>query len=225
MLLDHGKVDHIGDPADCVTRYYASLGRRADVPHPTGAGDADGAAAPRQPLVHKLPEAMRQELAAHDILATGKSRHGTRELELIAATLQDEAGKHQLLIESTHLASLTILTRANQALARPSCGIHLYDRLGNLVFAAGTKQRRVTMPPMKAGDERLLTFRINLDLQPGEYTLNISCSARAEQDLPDVGPTFDSYSGLGPITVHQPPDRLPYFYGIAQLPIEIMVHD
>jgi ABC-type polysaccharide/polyol phosphate transport system ATPase subunit len=219
MLMNKGTVEHAGEPAECVTRYYASLGRKEPVTLDEPAGPA------AEPMIRHVPDSMKRELTAHNILPMAKSRHGSRDLELVAAICQDESAAHTLSIQSTHTVAITLQVRATAVVPRPSCGLHLYDRLGNLVFATGTKQMRVALGPMSAGDERVLTFRLTLNVQPGEYTFSLSCANRSESDLPDIGDTLDHHQGLGPLTVHQPADLLPTFYGIAQLPMEILVHD
>jgi ABC-type polysaccharide/polyol phosphate transport system ATPase subunit len=218
MLMNKGTVEHAGEPAECVTRYYASLGKKEPAAHSTAAPVAE-------PLIRHVPDSMKRELTAHNILPMAKSRHGSRDMELVAAICQDESAAHTLSIQSTHVVAITLQVRATSAVPRPSCGLHLYDRLGNLVFATGTKQMRIGLGPMATGDERVLTFRLTLNVQPGEYTFSLSCANRSESDLPDIGDTLDHHQGLGPLTIHQPADVLPTFYGIAQLPMEILVHD
>lgn len=118
--------------------------------------------------------------------------------------------------------TIRVLLRARRALPRPSAGLHLFDRLGNLVFAAGTAQLRTPIPPLNEGEERLVTFRLTLCVQPGEYVLSLGCADLAGPD-DNVGVMADQCEGLGPLAVHVPPGQLAGFYGIAQLPMVVEI--
>jgi hypothetical protein len=119
-----------------------------------------------------------------------------------------------------HRASVRVLLRANTEVGRPSAGVQLHDRMGNLVFAAGTPQLRFPLPAMAKGQEIVLEFRIALNLQPGAYTLSID-AAEFDEENPNVGVFFDRVGGLGPINVAMHGGGALPFYGIAQLPMDI----
>ena len=122
--------------------------------------------------------------------------------------------------EMMHRVSVRVLLAARADINRPSSGLQIHDRTGNLVFAAGTPQLRFSMPAMTKGQEVVLEFRIALNLQPGVYTLSID-AAEVDQENPNLGVFYDRVGGLGPLTVsHHGSGALP-FYGTAQLPMEI----
>lgn len=211
ILLSHGRVEFDGPPDECVTRYYSRLAPDAPVVHDGIAIKAAG------PIVHG-----RSGLLEHDILRNARSRHGTRELELLAATIQDDRGNHTLSVMQSQTIMIRLLLSARRRMQHPSAGLHLFDRLGNLVFAAGTAQLRTEIPAMVAGEERLVTFRLTLSVQPGEYTLSLGCADLIGPDA-NVGTFADQCEGLGPITVNVSPGEVARFYGIAQLPMEVQV--
>jgi hypothetical protein len=155
-----------------------------------------------------------------DILSTAKSRHGDKALEIAAAVVVDGHGAATLDFEMMHRAAVRMHLRANAEIKRPSAGIQLHDRMGNLVFAAGTPQLRFPLPALSKGQEILLEFRIALSLQPGAYTLSLD-AAEFDEENPNVGAFYDRIGGLGPLNVaHHVPGTMP-FYGIAQLPMDI----
>jgi hypothetical protein len=118
-------------------------------------------------------------------------------------------------------ATIRLLLRAARDVPRPKAGLHLFDRLGNLVFASGTVQAGVALPPLGAGDECVVALRLTFSVQPGEYTLSLGC-AEVEEREDAVGVFLDQHEGLGPIAVHARPG-FPPFYGIAKLPMEVSV--
>ena len=221
ILLDGGRVAFDGSPDECVARYYSRVGSRL-----RGGADATtasaGAATPADPATAAATADVRAAILANDVLPTARSRHGEGGLTLAAVSIRDAAGRPGTVTTQGETITIRALLRAAAPFARPACGIHLYDRLGNLVFAAGTTQARVAIPAVAAGDERLVTFRLTLDVQPGEYSLSVGCS-EVPPPGPDVGVLLDQAEGLGPIAVH-PTDEVPArYYGIARLPMEIAV--
>ena len=212
VLLSHGRVAFAGEPDECIARYYSAVGaaeRRSESEIPN--------------LKSEISDFKSQisDFKSHDILPGARSRHGGRRLEVVAATFQDSQGRHALSLRQNETATVRLLLRANASFDRPSAGINLFDRLGNLVFAAGSTQLQTPLPAMAAGRERVVTFRITFSVQPGEYTFSLGCSARPEEGLPDVGELEDQHEGLGPLTVYPPAPGEPYFYGIARLPMEV----
>ncbi len=210
VLLDQGRMDFVGAPDETVSRYYALFGRRIE-------NSADAvAAAP----VTAIAAADKAGIVENDILVTGKSRHGDRRLEITALAVENEHGASSLRVEMTRIATLRVLLRAREAVAEPALGLNLYDRMANLVFAAGTRQLGVVLRPMAAGEERIVTFKLTCNLQPGEYTLSFEASEPSAEG-PNFGYLHDKHEGLGPLTVHYEHNHTWPFYGIARLPLEI----
>ncbi|HTT56453.1 MAG TPA: Wzt carbohydrate-binding domain-containing protein, partial [Opitutaceae bacterium] len=167
-------------------------------------------------------DALKPALLAHNLLPAAKSRHGDRQMEIVAAAMENEHGAPSLRVEMTRVATLRLLLRAVEPIAHPSAGINLYDRMTNLVFAAGTRQLGLVLPPMQAGEERILTFKLTCSLQPGEYTFSVE-TGEPSAEGPNFGCLHDKHEGLGPLAVHYEHDHTWPFYGIARLPLDISV--
>jgi homopolymeric O-antigen transport system ATP-binding protein len=215
LLLNEGRLDFLGAPDETVSRYYALFGRRLEARlHPSGTAapvESGGAA-----------EAAKPAMLAHNLLPSAKSRHGDRHVEIVAATVENEHGAPSLRVEMTRVATLRVLLRANAPIAFPSTGFNIYDRMSNLVFAAGTRQLGVLLQPMQAAEERLVTFKLTCDLQPGEYTFSVE-TGEPSAEGPNFGCLHDKHEGLGPLTIHYDHDHTWPFYGIARLPLEVFV--
>jgi ABC-type polysaccharide/polyol phosphate transport system ATPase subunit len=211
VLLDHGEVNFLGAPDETVSRYYALYGKKAASPE--GAG-APGAAR------ETVSAAARSEVVSHDILKAAKSRHGDRGLEVAALSVENEHGAPSLRVEMTRVATLRVLLRARNAVSEPSVGFNLYDRMSNLVFAGGTRQLGIVLPPMAANEERIVTMRVTCNIQPGEYTFSVEASEPSAEG-PNFGFLHDKHEGLGPLAVHYDHSNTWPFYGIARLPLEI----
>jgi len=125
-------------------------------------------------------------------------------------------------VEMTRVATLRLLLKANAPIADPSTGFNIYDRMSNLVFAAGTRQLGVLLPAMQPGEERLVTFKLTCNLQPGEYTFSVE-TGEPSAEGPNFGCLHDKHEGLGPLTIHYEHNHTWPFYGIARLPLEVAV--
>jgi lipopolysaccharide transport system ATP-binding protein len=208
LLLSQGSLMFDGAPEDCVSRYF-NLHKPAPKP-----GEAVSGSHPA------VDPATRKQISDQNVVASAKSRHGGKTLEIVAATVVDGHGAATWDYEMMHRATIRMLLRANGPVGRPSVGIQLHDRMGNLVFAAGTPQLGFSLASFKAGDEVVLDFRLTLSVYPGLYTLSLDA---AEYDLadPNLGNFHDRIGGLGPIVVSRHEGGVYPFYGIAQLPMEI----
>lgn len=208
LLLNSGRLVYDGAPEECASRYF-NLHR----PRATSTTAAEG----RHPPVSA---AIREAVLAANIIPQAKSRHGDRTLEIVAAGAFDGQGIATWDFEMLHRTNVRLLLRANGPVRLPSAGLQLHDRMGNLVFAAGTPQLRFSLPALAAGQEIMLDFRLALNVQPGLYTLSLD-AAEYDEENPNVGTFYDRIGGLGPLTVaHHAPGALP-FYGAAQLPMDI----
>jgi lipopolysaccharide transport system ATP-binding protein len=215
LLLDQGRLDFIGAPDETVSRYYALFGRRVEANLRPSGTVAPVAA-------HGVAEAVKAAVLAHNLLPAAKSRHGAHRLELIAAAIENEHGAPSLRVEMTRVATLRVLIKAHEPIAEPSAGLNLYDRMTNLVFAGGTRQLGMILGAMQSGEERLLTFKLTCNLQPGEYTFSLETSEPSAEG-PNFGFLHDKYEGLGPLTIHYEHNHTWPFYGIARLPLEVIV--
>jgi ABC-type polysaccharide/polyol phosphate transport system ATPase subunit len=208
LLLDQGNLVFDGAPEDCVSRYFNLHKPAVRTGEPV-------------PGVHAAvdPET-RKAVVDRDVLSGAKSRHGDRALEIVAAAVVDGHGAATWDYEMLHRATVRMVLRANSSVSRPSAGIQLHDRTGNLVFAAGTPQLQFSLPAFKAGDEIMLDFRLTLAVYPGLYTLSLDAAENDPTD-PNLGIFHDRIGGLGPIVVSRHEGGVYPFYGMAQLPLEI----
>jgi lipopolysaccharide transport system ATP-binding protein len=210
LLLHQGRLLHDGLPEECVKRYFS-------LHQSSKAGQATQAVAGRHPVV---TAESRQALMARDVLPRARSRHGDRKLEIAAAAVLDHTGESSLEYETMQRAVIRMLLRAHGDIHRPSIGIQIVDRMGNLVFSAGTAQLKFALPALQPGEEIMLDFTVTLSVYPGEYTVGLD-AAEYDADNPNVGTFFDRVGGIGPLTVsHHAPGVMP-FYGMARLPLEI----
>ena len=215
LLLKAGEIAYVGPPDEAVSRFYdvgAAMSTATTVP-----GDSLAGTVPR-----RVPAAIRAALVGANVLVPAAAGHGTGGLKIEAVTYENEFGERSLTTAMQGTARICILLKASGHVASPSVGMHLFDRMNNLVFAAGARQRGVALPPLHPGDEIAVAIDLTLNVQPGEYTFNVGCSEPSTEG-PNHGVNLDRHEGLGPIVVHADAARTLPFYGMAELPISIRV--
>lgn len=216
LLLDGGKADFLGNTAEAVSRYFAKMGEKPGklkIPSSRAAQILD--AAGPVPFTAK-------EILAHTILTSKHSRHGAGGIEVAAARITDAHGNDTLKVPMQGSLTISLLLRAHQDVIDPSSGLHLYNRMGTLVFAAGTRQLRHRLPDMKKGEEVIVCFDLDFTVEPGEYTFSLGASEPSGDNRPNAGFIHDRHEMLGPITVTADETEVYPFYGVAKLPMRII---
>ena len=163
---------------------------------------------------------LRHAIRQHDMLPEAKSRHGNRDYEITGCAIVDRNGFATRNIMMGQSAHIFLLMRARRDIPSPSAGIQLYDRMSNLVCAAGTRQLRVELPALPANREMIVELKVTLDVQPGEYLFCIGCSEPSSEGA-NIGIICDRHEGLGPLSVVADGTQLMPFYGIARLPMGV----
>jgi hypothetical protein len=99
--------------------------------------------------------------------------------------------------------------------------VFLTNRFGVQVFSQGSAQQNTALPPLAPGDRLVVSFRVTLDLSPGEYTLGLGASEASTDGDPNGAVFHDQIEGLGPIRINHPPQEPIPFFGVARLPLTI----
>ena len=218
ILLRAGEISFDGDAVEAVSRHYGSVGKRVrgncvDAPHKVKGST---------PFTETGPELINpDEIIEHNILGRGKNKHGAGGLKIASARVTDDKGRDTMQVEMLGSLTFHIIIKANELVSEPSAGIHLFDRLGNVVFATGTRQLGKQLPDLFPGEELILKMKLKLNVQPGEYTFSLGVSEPSEEENPNICYLQDRHDMLGPIIVTTDPAKLLPFYGIARLPIEV----
>ena len=218
ILLQQGEIAFDGDAVEAVSRYYGSVGKRAQ----WNCADAPQEVKGSIPFAESEPEPINpDEIITHNILKGGVDRHGAGGLKIVAASVTDDKGHDIMQVRMLGSLTFHIIVRANGLVREPSAGIHLFDRLGNVVFATGTRQLGKHLPDLSCGEELIINMKLKFNVQPGEYTFSLGASEPSGEVNPNIGYLQDRLDMLGPIVVTADPAILFPFYGIAQLPIEV----
>jgi lipopolysaccharide transport system ATP-binding protein len=185
MLLDRGTLLRDGPP-DAVFDYYNAM------------------------IARKEHDAAIEQVEAQGRVTT---RSGSREAEIVAVELLDAAGAPRRSFAVGETATIRVRLRTNRAMASPTVGLLVRDRLGNDVFGSNTFYLGVAHEACAAGDELCATFEVVLRLGCGSYSVTLALhTERAHLDA-----SFDWWDRA--LLFQVVPGEGPGFTGVAALPV------
>jgi lipopolysaccharide transport system ATP-binding protein len=206
LWLDRGRMRYLGDAGACVREYVAAMAAiSGNAPAPTDEFTSLVAAS--------LPNAPELPLA-------GKERLGDGGVRVHRAWLLQPDGTAGGAYRVGDWAVAVIQVAAARAAQGVSAGCEIRNRHGQVVFATGLRVARRLISEIPAGQSCLVTIRFKLELQPGQYTLDLGCGAGTDADN-----TWDRVLNVAVLEVSTTPEqeivhglvRLPYEVGVARI--------
>lgn len=203
IWLDQGKVRFLGDAGACVREYVAAM-----------AAISGNAATPSD----DLSVAQSVDLPAGPGLSfEGKQRLGDGGIRVARAWLLQGDGSTGGAFRVGDWAVVALLIEAVRPVRAVSGGCELRNRHGQVVFATGLRVARRLVSELPKGGTCLVSIRVRLELQEGQYTLDLGCGAGADADN-----TWDRVLNAAVIDISNPPDQ-EIVHGLVRLPHEIKV--
>jgi lipopolysaccharide transport system ATP-binding protein len=211
ILLSKGDQVYCGDPEMAVSRYFSFSAANQTL------SSGDG------PSVSSRSAELRRLVVDYGIADLQLSQqHGARDVNIEYVALLDSQSQPSRCLQVGEKLRILLMLRANRDCGDLSSGIHLYDRMNNLIFAAGTRQLKAPFGDLKAGETCVVEFLLELNVHPGPYTLSVGCSQPSADGL-NAGYVQHRIEGLGPLEVRAVEGTWP-FYGMAKLPMTVQVH-
>jgi lipopolysaccharide transport system ATP-binding protein len=203
MWLDQGRVRYLGDAGACVREYVAAM-----------AAISGNAAAPADDLSTVSEVSLP---AAPDLPLDERERLGDGGVRIARAWLLHADGGFGATFRSADWAVVTLLLKATKAVRAVSAGCEIRNRHGQVIFATGLRVARRLIAELPEGGTCLVTIRFRLELQEGQYTLDVGCGAGSDADN-----TWDRVLNVAVLEVSNPPDQ-EVIHGLVRLPYEISV--
>jgi lipopolysaccharide transport system ATP-binding protein len=203
LWLDQGRMRFLGDAGACVREYIAAMAAVAgNVPAPSD--DFTGLSSVSLPAVPELA-------------LDGNERLGDGGIRVTRAWLLHADGGASTAFRVGDWATLTMLICPSQAVKNASAGCELRNRHGQVVFATGLRVARRLIAEIPAGQDCVVSIRFQLELQPGQYTLDVGCGAGSDADN-----TWERVLNAAVLEISNPPDQ-EIVHGLVRLPYEISV--
>jgi len=203
MWLDRGRVRFIGEAGACVREYVTAMSALA--------GNAPASTTEASALeLAKLPEAAPLGMAGCERLGDGGVR-------VEKAWLLHADGTAAGGFRVGDWAQAVVLVRASRDVNGVSAGCELRNRHGQVVFATGLRVARRLITSLSAGGSALVAIRFRLELQPGQYTLDLGCGAGGDSDN-----TWDRVLNAAVVELSTTPEQ-EVVHGLVRLPYEISI--
>jgi len=203
LWLDKGRVRFLGEAGACVREYISAM-----------AAISGNASAPTDDYgtlsVVALP-------AAPDLLLADKERLGDGGVRVERAWLLHGDGSAGSAFRVGDWAVAVVMLRAKRTARDVSAGCELRNRHGQVIFATGLRVARRLIAEIPAGQVCVVSIRFKLELQPGQYTIDLGCGAAADSEN-----IWDRVLNVAVLEVSNPPDQ-EVVHGIVRLPYEIGV--
>ena len=203
LWLDRGRMRYLGEAGACVREYVAAMAAiSGNAPAPSDDFHALNVAA--------LPNAPEMVLTKNERLGDGGVR-------VARAWLLQSDGTAGGSYRVGDWVVVAVVVRAERTAKAVSAGCEVRNRHGQVVFATGLRVARRLISEIPAGKECLVTLRFKLELQPGQYTLDLGCGAGTDADN-----TWDRVLNAAVLEVSTTPDQ-EVVHGLVRLPYEVGV--
>lgn len=203
LWLDRGRMRYLGEAGACVREYVAAMAAiSGNVPTPS----SDVAAAPEETLP-----------TAPELILSDKERLGDGGVRIARAWLLHADGGYGATFRSGDWASAILLLDARRAARAVSAGCEVRNRHGQVLFATGLRVAQRLISQLPSGASCIVRIRFQLELQAGQYTLDIGCGAGV-----DAENTWDRVLNAAVFEVSNPPDQ-EVIHGLVRLPYEITI--
>jgi lipopolysaccharide transport system ATP-binding protein len=187
LLLEHGMLAREGSP-DTVLDYYNALVAKRE---------------------HDAQIEQERNESGRTV-----TRSGNRRAEIVGVEMADEEGRQRTTFIADETAVLRCSVRFDTRVERPTVGFVLRDRLGNDVFGTNTYHLSVFEPELRPGEILETTFRIQLSIGHGTYSVSVA----VHTDATHVDESFDWWDQA--LVFQVVPGPRYRFVGSALLPVE-----
>jgi lipopolysaccharide transport system ATP-binding protein len=203
LWLDRGRMRYLGEAGACVREYVTAMAALSgNAPAPTDDFNA----------LAKIAVPSAPELGLSD-----KNRVGNGGIRIARAWLLHSDGGAGSSFRVGEWATAVVLIRAEKHARAVSAGCELRDRHGQVIFVTGLRVARKLISEIPAGHDCLVTIRFQLELQPGQYTLDLGCGAGADKDN-----LWQRVQNGVVLEVSSSPDQ-EIVHGLVRLPYELGV--
>ncbi|MCI4626449.1 MAG: ABC transporter ATP-binding protein [Candidatus Magnetoovum sp. WYHC-5] len=205
MLLVDGCIDYVGPSQGAVSRYLSRYKKAVTF----------GAEVMAEHVKIENTISTGIEITKNNILKPDGMRHGANGIEIQALRVSDEFNRDTQTVHMLKPLHFDLLLKANEYIEGGSTNIHIYDKLGNNVFACGNHLLGQRLPPLNAGEKIVVRMTVTFNVRPAEYTYAVGVGEPSGKGL------HDRHEMLGPILVIETFKGPPPFHGMAKLPFEV----
>jgi len=163
LWLDKGRNMYLGLASECVKRYLAEMA--------TIAGNSNSDIK----LIDSVQTVILPDFKPIDFSLSTKTGENT--LEVSRVWIYNDKHKPTSVFKLTEWITIIIEIKAHAYLSNISAGCELRDRHGQVIFATGLRVIKNLIANIDNGSTRAVEIRFQVNLCPGNYTLDVGCGA------------------------------------------------
>ena len=169
LWIENGRALYIGTADECVKRYLVSMAARSG-------NLSTSSCVPNQSIGLDQPNAAFINLSMCKIL-------GDQDVVVHKLWILDINNNQSTVYKSGNKCHIYILLKSNTNLRNISAGLELRDRHGQIIFVTGLRVMGATIPVMKQNELRMVKITFDLNLGPGQYTIDVGCGSGDNSDV------------------------------------------
>ena len=175
ILLDHGRKLSEGTPGEIIDLYKKVL--VGQVEENAGKSEDEKAAAVAQSSSDTEGAAWKSNY----VINPDCSDYGDMKAEIADFAIIDDDGNYTSTLMKGKPFKIKIKIRANEDVENPIAAFTIRNIKGTDMAGTNTMLEESDIGPMRAGEERIISFRQRMDLQGNQYLLCLGCT-RFEND-------------------------------------------
>ena len=130
-----------------------------------------------------IPAATDGEWKKNYVLNPDCDCYGDMQAEIIDFAVIDSKGKYTNVLVKGEPFQIKVKIRANEDLEDPISSFTIKTLKGTDITGTNTKFEHHDIGPMKAGEERIITFTQDMNIQGGQYLLSLGCTRYVSDEL------------------------------------------
>ena len=176
ILLDHGVKIEEGETSSVVDTFKRVLVGQYN-PDETKKTDEKKAGEPIK------PDKVMGEWKSNYVLNPDADCYGDLKAEIVDFAIIDSRGKFTNVLVKGEPFQIKVKIRANEDLEDPISTYTIKTLKGTDITGTNTKFEHHDIGPMKAGEEKIITFTQELNIQGGQYLLSLGCTRYVSDEL------------------------------------------
>ena len=167
VLLNHGEKVGDGAPAEVIDMYKKILVKQSEKKGNT--------------ISTITPD--KDSWMSHYAINPSCDEYGDKQAQIVDFAIIDKTGKYTNVLTKGDEFKIRVKIRANEDVHEPISTFTIKTLKGTDVTGTNTMFENVFLGDLKAGEEKIVTFTQNLNIQGGEYLLSVSCTHYEEDEL------------------------------------------
>lgn len=129
------------------------------------------------------PDEITGEWKANYVLNPDADCYGDLKAEIVDFAIIDSRGKFTNVLVKGEPFQIKVKIRANEDLEDPISSYTIKTLKGTDITGTNTKFEHHDIGPMKAGEEKIITFIQEMNIQGGQYLLSLGCTRYVSDEL------------------------------------------